>query len=225
VSNIQNSPAPLHLKPRPTSRIDKSEQTRTAILNAAFDFLWSRPFREMTVSELMASTSVSRSAFYQYFTDLHDVMESLLMMLQAEIFNIDEPWLTGTGDPVVLIRETLAGLIDVCYERGPFLRAIIDAATTDARLEKAWLDFLISFDDAGTARIEADQQQGLIPAFDARPVMFALNRMNAYTLPRAFGQHPRQPKEPVLETLERIWISTLYGRESLGNNSTTLVRK
>ncbi len=225
MSNIENSASPLHFTPQPSARIEKSEKTRTAILNAALDFLWSRPFREMTVNELMASTDVSRSAFYQYFNDLHDVMESLLMLLQAEIFNVDEPWLMGTGDPVVLIRETLSGLIDVCYERGPFLRAIIDATTTDARLEKAWLDFLISFDDAGTARIEADQKQGLIPAFDARPVMFALNRMNAYTLPRAFGHHPRQPKKPVLETLERIWISTLYGRESLGNNATLLVRK
>jgi AcrR family transcriptional regulator len=225
VSDLQNSPSSLHLSPRPTTRIDKSEQTRTAILNAALDFLWSRPFREMTVSELMASTSVSRSAFYQYFTDLHDVMESLLMILQAEIFNVDEPWLTGTGDPVDLLRQTLSGLVDLCYERGPFVRAIIDAGATDTRLEKAWVAFMISFDDAGTARIEADQKQGLIPVFDARPVMFALNRMNAYAIHQAFGQHPRQPKEPVLETMERIWISTLYGRESLGNNSTPLVRK
>jgi AcrR family transcriptional regulator len=225
MSNIENPPAPLHLKPQPTTKVDRSEQTRTAILNAALDFLWSRPFREMTVNELMATTGVSRSAFYHYFTDLHDVMESLLKMLQEEIFDVDGPWLTGIGDPVDLMRQTLSGLVDICYERGPFVRAIIDAGATDTRLEKAWVDFLISFDDAGTARIEADQKQGLIPALDARTTMFALNRMNAYTVHQAFGQHPRKPKKPVLETMERIWISTLYGRESLGNNSTPLVRK
>jgi AcrR family transcriptional regulator len=225
VSNIENTPSPLHLTPQATTRIEKSEQTRTAILNAALDFIWSRPFREMTVNELMANTGASRSAFYQYFNDLHDVMEFLLKMLQEEILNVDEPWLMGVGDPVELLRETLSGLVDVCYERGPFLRGIIDAATNDARLEKAWMDFLISFDEAGTARIEADQKQGLIPALDAYLVVFALNRLNAYTLPQAFGQHPRKPKEPVLETMERIWISTLYGSEFLGNNPTPLVRK
>jgi AcrR family transcriptional regulator len=225
MSNTERSPSPLHLTPQPTTRVDKSEQTRTAILNAALDFLWSRPFREMTVNELMASTGVSRSAFYHYFNDLHDVMESLLKMLQEEILNVDEPWLMGIGDPVDLLRQTLSGLVDLCYERGPFVRAIIDAGATDTRLEKAWVDFMISFDDAGTARIEADQKQGLIPDIDARPVMFALNRMNAYAIHQAFGQHPRKPKKPVLETMERIWISTLYGRESLGNNSTLLVRK
>ncbi len=98
-------------------------------------------------------------------------------------------------------------------------------ATSDTRLEKAWVDFMISFDDAGTARIEADQKQGLIPDIDARPVMFALNRMNAYAIHQAFGQHPRQPKEPVLATMERVWISTLYGSKFLDNNSTPLVRK
>jgi AcrR family transcriptional regulator len=225
MSNIKHAASPLRLTPQPTTRIEKSEKTRTAILNAALDFIWSRPFREMTVNELMASTGVSRSAFYQYFNDLHDVMESLLKILQEEILNVDEPWLMGVGDPVGLMRETLSGLVDVCYERGPFLRAITDAATTDTRLEKAWMDFLSSFDDAGTARIEADQKQGLIPAFDANPVVFALNRLNAYTLIHAFGQHPRKQKEPVLEALEKIWISTLYGSEHLGNNSTPLVRK
>ena len=215
----------MHLKPQPTTRIDKSEQTRTAILNAALDFLWSRPFREMTVNALMATTGVSRSAFYHYFNDLHEVMESQLEMLKEEILNMDEPWLMGVGDPVDLIRQTLAGLVDVCYERGPFVRAIIDAGATDTRLDKAWVDFMISFDDAGTARIEADQEQGLIRAFDARPVMFALNRMNAYAIHQAFGQHPRQPKKPILETMERVWISTLYGRDALSKNSTPLVRK
>jgi AcrR family transcriptional regulator len=222
---MKKSSSPLRVSPQPSLKIGKSERTRAAILNAALDFLWTYPFRDMTVNSLMAPTGVGRSSFYQYFDDLHDVMESLLKLLQEEILNVDEPWLKGVGDPVDLLRETLAGVVGICYERGPFLRAITDAAATDTRLEKAWMDFASSFDDAGVVLIEAEQEQGLIPAFDAYPVIFALNRLNAYTLIQAFGQHPRKPKEPVLEALERIWISTLYGSEYLRNNSTPLVRK
>ncbi len=222
---MKNSSSPLRVSPQPSLKIGKSERTRAVILNAALDFVWTHPFRDMTVNSLMAPTGIGRSAFYQYFDDLHDVMESLLKLLQEEILNVDEPWLKGVGDPVDLLRETLAGVVDICYERGPFLRAITDAAATDTRLEKAWMDFASSFDDAGAALIEAEQEQGLIPAFDAYPVIFALNRLNAYTLIQAFGQHPRKQKEPVLEALERIWISTLYGSEYLRNNSTPLVRK
>ena len=213
------------MSPQPTLKIGKAERTRATILNAALDLIWSHPFRDMTVSSLMASTGVSRSAFYQYFNDLHELMETLLDMLQQEIFDFAKPWLEGVGDPVTLLRETLAGLVHVCYQRGPFLRAITDAAVTDPHLENAWLQFLAGFDDAATARIEADQKQGLIPDFDARPVAFALNRLNAYTLLQAFGQHPRKQPEPVREALARVWISTLYGSEWFGNESSDLVRK
>jgi AcrR family transcriptional regulator len=225
MSEIEKLSSPLRMSPQPTLKIGKSERTRAAILNAALDFTWSHPFRDMTVSSLMASTGVSRSAFYQYFNDLHELMETLLDMLQQEIFDVAKPWLASVGDPVTLLRETVAGLVHVCYQRGPFLRAITDAATTDARLENAWLQFLAGFDDAAKARIEADQKQGLLPDFEARPVAFALNRLNAYTLLQAFGQHPRKQPEPVREALARIWISTLYGSEWLGNESSDLVRK
>ncbi|UCG08836.1 MAG: TetR/AcrR family transcriptional regulator [Desulfobacterales bacterium] len=225
MSEIEKSSSPLRISPQPTLKIGKSERTRAAILNGALGLIWSHPFRDMTVSSLMASTGMSRSAFYQYFNDLHELMETLLDMLQQEIFDVAEPWLVGVGDPVTLLRETLAGLVQVCYQRGPFLRAITDAATTDSRLENAWLQFLAGFDDAATARIEADQKQGLIPDFEARPVAFALNRLNAYTLLQAFGQHPRKQPEPVREALARVWISTLYGSEWFGNESSDLVRK
>jgi len=81
-----NGPSPLRVEPQPVSRIGKAERTRAAILDAALAFLWGRPFREMTVTRLMESTGVSRSAFYQYFSDLHELMQALQDMLQSEIF-------------------------------------------------------------------------------------------------------------------------------------------
>jgi AcrR family transcriptional regulator len=224
MSKIEKSSSPLRVHPQPALKIGKSERTRAEILNTALDFVWSQPFREMTVQSLMASTGVGRSSFYQYFKDLHEMMETLLVMLQDEIFDIAEPWIAGVGDPVALMRETLAGLVRVGYQRGPIYRAFADAAATDKRFEKAWVQFLGRFDDAACARIEADQKQGLIPDFDARPVAIALNRLDAYTLIEAFGQRPRRQPEPVREALARIWISTLYGSEWLENESSDLVR-
>ena len=84
---------------------------------------------------------------------------------------------------------------------------------------------MAGFDDAGSARIESDQEQGLIPDFPARPVATALNILDAYMLIKAFGQRPRQQQEPVRVALARIWISTLYGSEWAGNETSTLIRK
>ena len=88
-----------------------------------------------------------------------------------------------------------------------------------------WTEFLAAFDDAGVTVIEADQKQGLVPYFDARPVSFALNRLDAYTLVQAFGKHPRSQPEPIRDALARIWIATLYGTEWVGHESSNLVRK
>ena len=59
----------LRVNPTSAAKVVKSDRTRADILNAALEFIWSRPFREMSVSSLMATTNISRSAFYQYFED------------------------------------------------------------------------------------------------------------------------------------------------------------
>ena len=217
--------SPLRVIPQPTPTITRAERTRAAILNAAFEFVWSHPFRDMTITSVMASTDFGRSAFYKHFTDLHDVMEALLEMLQGGIVEVTKPWYVGVGDPTALLQEGLSGLVRVCYEHGPFLRAITDAATTDEAFEAIWNRFMEGFDDTVTERIEGDQAQGLIADFDARPVAIALNRLNASTLIQAFGQHPRSQPGPVLQALTRIWASTLYGVGRPDKESSTLVRR
>jgi len=224
MSDFKKSSIPLHVNPQPTLKTGKSERTHAAILNAGLEFVWKHPFRDLTVSALTTPAGLSRSAFYQYFKDLHDLMENLLEMLKDEVYAVTGPWFEGTGDPIVLLNESLTGLVDVCYSLGPILRAANDAAATDERYEKAWKQFIEQFDDAITTRIETDQEQGLIPVFDARPVAEALNRLDVLTLLDAFGQHPRKQPKPVYEALARVWISTLYGNEWLGKGSSDLVR-
>ena len=181
----------LRIDPAAESLLRKSERTRQSILDAAVEFLWSHPFRELTVAELMSLAGASRSAFYQYFTDLHDLMESLLGAMEQEIFEVAAPWFHGEGDPVPLLEESLTGLVRVCYQRGPIVRAISDAAPADERLEQAWTKFLKDFDSAVAARIEQHQAAGLIPPFDAGPIAVALNRMDAAVLIQQFGRRPQ----------------------------------
>ena len=212
------------MNPQATLKIGKSERTRAAILNSALDFIWTHPFRDMTVNSIMAPVDVGRTAFYEHFRDLHEVMEILLDTLTDEVNDVFWPWFKGVGDPVVLLSESFHSLVDLCYHRGPILRAIGDAAPTDNQLEKSWTQFIGVFDDGVSTRIEADQGQGLIPNFAARPVAIGLNHLNVYTIIDAFGRRPRGEPEPVQETLARIWISTLYGSEWVGKASSDLVR-
>ena len=183
-------------------------------MDAALAFLWTHPFRELTVQGLMSELPVSRSAFYQYFDDLHDLMHSLLGELEAEILAAANPWLAGDPDRVSSLKVALAGLVRVCHARGPLLRATAEAAVGDARLERSWNALLARFDEAVAACIEEDQRTGLVAAFDAQAIAVALNRLDAHLLIHAFGKVPQQAPARVLETLTHIWISTLYGAPS-----------
>ena len=215
----------LFAEPEPIPKIGRSERTRAEILDAAFEFLWSRPFRDMTVNSLMATTSISRSAFYRYFDDIHGLMQALLTRLESEILEGVSPWLSDGGDPVALLYESLAAEVRICYRHGPFIKAISDAAGTNAQLEDEWNWFLDRFDDAVSERIVADQELGLIEAFDPRPVATALNRVDAAMYVRAFGHRPRSRPEQVQDAITRVWISTLYGQRWATGRTSTLVRE
>ena len=207
--------------PRNRPALRKSERTRQAILDAALKFLWTHPFRDLTVGELMVLAGASRSVFYQYFEDLHELMEVLLRGMEEEILAVTSAWFQGEGDPIPHLEESLKNVVRMCYQRGPILRAVSDAAPMDERLEKAWTNFVKDFDDAITHRIEKHQEAGLIKPFDARPVAMALNRMNVYLIIHHFGRRPRGNRESVRDAILRVWISTLYGDEALTSSLST----
>lgn len=192
-------------------KLRKSELTKQTIVEAAKQFLWERPFRELTVRELMAATGTSRPAFYQYFSDLHRLMEYLLESLQNQILEAGNPWFSDEGDPVSQLELGLDGLVQIIFEQGPVIRAIFDAAGMDERLEKAWQDFMSGFDLAISQKIQQHQAQGLIPEFDAMQVAIALNRMDVGVTVHHFGQQPRSNPQEVADALKRIWTFTLYG--------------
>ena len=196
------------------SKLRKSEQTRQKILNAALELLWTTPFRDLTVSGITTKAGVSRTSLYQHFNDLHNLMEELLRNLELEIVEAAKPWFTAKTDVTAKLCESLHEVVTVCYHYGPILRAIFEAAPMDERLEKAWNGFIQVFDDAVTDRIVQDQRDGLAQSFEARPVAVALNRMDIGFLIHHFGSNPRSDIQPVYESIARIWLNTIYGRES-----------
>ena len=194
------------------SRRHAPEEARREILDSAARFLRKRHFREMTVGEVMAGTTLSRPAFYQYFTDVHDLILSLLRDIEAVMHQTASPWINGEGEPIAALRESNRGVVETCVKHGPVIRAIVEAAPLDERLEQAWTSFMQRWDDVAEARIVAQQRDGLIPPLDARRIAKALNSLDVNLVVAAFGRHPQDTPEEVLETMHRVWSSALYGR-------------
>jgi hypothetical protein len=152
-------------------------------------------------------------------------LAALLKNLESEILEGAGTWLSDDGDPVALLYESLAAEVQIGYRYGPFIKAVSDAAGTNAELEDEWNWLLDRFDEAVSERITADQELGLIEAFDPRPVATALNRVDAAMYIRKFGHRPRSRPQPVQDAITRVWISTLYGQQWATGHTSTLYRK
>ena len=84
----------------------RREDSEQEILEAAERLLRERPFRELTVDDLMAATSQSRTAFYRHFTDRQDLLVHLIRDLNEELWEMSAGWLRGSGDPLAEGRES-----------------------------------------------------------------------------------------------------------------------
>src|SRR3954469_10931811 len=104
------------------------EVAEREIIAAAESFLRERPFRELTVDEVMRKTDLSRPSFYVYFRDRHHLVLRVVEHLGSELFTMSDRWLRGTGEGPEIAREALDGIVAVYVEHGPVMRALADAA-------------------------------------------------------------------------------------------------
>jgi AcrR family transcriptional regulator len=202
-----------------TRRRRRPEEAERAILAAARSFLSEHPFREMKVESVMARTGLSRPAFYAYFKDRYELVTRLLEGIGGLLFAVDRRWLVGDPgmgreESAAVLRDALRGGAETFERYGSVLRAISDAASYDERVEEVYRFGLIErLTVAVAARIARDVEAGvsppdLVPQETARALVFMTERylIDAYGRPQG-----RRARDEILQTLERVWINTLYG--------------
>src|SRR5215208_7822552 len=92
------------------------EVAEQEIITAAEELLRERPFRELTVDEVMRRTDLSRPSFYVYFRDRHHLVLRVVEHLGGELFTMSERWIGGSGEPLILARNALEGIVAVFAE-------------------------------------------------------------------------------------------------------------
>ena len=196
------------------------EVAEAEIVAAAESLLRERPFRELTVDDLMAATTQSRTAFYRFFPDRNALVVRLLYDLAEELWTMSAVWLAGSGDPLVEGRQSIERLVDVYQAHGPLLGAIHEAAALDDEVERVYQDLARRFVDATAARIERDSAAGrTVQLPDVREVATALVWMSERYLAATFarpGLAGPEAREVAVETLYTIWMRTLYGTDVAG---------
>ncbi len=187
------------------------EVAEREIVAAAEALLRERPFRELTVDEVMRRTDLSRPSFYVYFRDRHHLVLRVVEHLGSELLTMSDRWLRGTGEGPEIARHALEGIVSVFSEHGPVLRALADAAADDPGVEEAYGSLVQSFVDATARHIEQEITAGRVLPLDARETAKALVWMMERYLILSFGHEPATPRETVTEALATIWTRVLYG--------------
>jgi AcrR family transcriptional regulator len=178
---------------------------------AAEALLRERPFRELTVDEVMRRTDLSRPSFYVYFRDRHHLILRVVEHLGNEMLTMSQRWYTGSGDGPAQAREAMEGIVDVFAEHGAVLRALADAAVDDPEVEQVYGALVQSFVDVTVKHIEAEMAAGQVLALDAGETARALVWMMERYLNLSLGRADTTPRETVAQTLTTIWTRVLYG--------------
>jgi TetR/AcrR family transcriptional regulator, ethionamide resistance regulator len=198
--------------PRTAKRRRRSpESAEREILDAAEALLRERPFRDLTVDDVMARTTLSRPSFYVYFRGRHELVVRLVEGIGGELYASAAPWLEGDGDPREGVRAALEAVTAVYVRHGLALGAIADAADQDAEVEVIYGGLVQRFIDANAKRIAEESARGNITGLDSRETARALVLMSERYFTATLGRLPQEPVERVVETLSAIWMRVLYG--------------
>jgi TetR/AcrR family transcriptional regulator, ethionamide resistance regulator len=195
----------------PARRRRTPEAAQREIIQAAETLLRERPFRELTVDEVMRRTELSRPSFYVYFKDRHELVLRVVGTIQAELLAVARTWFDAEAESRARLHEALHGIVRVYASHGATVRALADAAADDPDVEAAYGALVQAFVDTATAHIEREIEQGTIAPLNARETARALVYMTERYLYHAFGSARDRPRsDEVAQTLIVVISRALY---------------
>lgn len=184
------------------------------ILDAAEAILAERPFRDLSVDDLMARTGMTRSTFYHHFRSLDDVATGLLRRVQAQMLAAAAPWMRvdESEDPVASVRRAIRAVAEVYAANGPVLAAIHEASYHHDAVRQAWREGVLDeWIRAVAEQLRIQREQGVTTLEDPEEIARALLLMNTAVFIERLGTRPADSPEAVADLLATVWVRTIYG--------------
>ena len=131
----------------------KSEQTRKRIVHTFLSLIEEKKWDKITVKELCARSEITRGTFYQYYSDIYELMEqiqeTLLKDIQTRFSQINAE--SRSGFPIEEFLEkfdyeppqNLIVWFDFCKDNQEAIRALLDLQNGDIYFEKKLKHLLI----------------------------------------------------------------------------------
>ncbi len=181
----------------------RREQTEAAFLEAAGALLAEGlSFAELSVSVVAGRAGRTRTAFYAHFEDRRALLMRLVEPLRTEARRAIAPFTDGEGD----VHESITALLGAMRANRHVLRAVVEAATYDAEVDRFWQALLGEFSAANQARLE----RAGMPVEQAQPTAAVLTWMTERSCTQQLrGEHPSMSDETLLDALADAWRRAL----------------
>lgn len=186
------------------------EVTRREILESTAFLLGSRPFRELSVGDIMRHTEVGRSTFYAHFPDVYAVVEVLLSEIRDEEIAYLQDWGSGTTGPRETFEAMITNTVSLWARRGPMISSMLDAASYDGRIAAVFQEMTTRYCDVAAAAIRQGQTQARAPHLDPDEAAALMIHGTQGYLKDRLGTPGRGDPLAVASTLREMWTAALY---------------
>lgn len=195
--------------PTPSGR-RRRDEVRDEMRRATLELVEDASFKDLTVDEIARTAGISRSAFYFYFRDKHDLLVATAESLVEDLYREAEVWWHGDGPPRELIRAALEGVVAIMRRHAGLFRVVTEVSSYDEEVELFWRALIGRFVGATAEHLEREQAAGRIrpelsPGPSAEALVWGVERLWWVTL----GGEGRSTDE-LVETLTRLWLGALY---------------
>jgi AcrR family transcriptional regulator len=184
----------------------RREAARERIVAAAERLLRERPYRELSVEDVMSEAELSRTIFYRHFEGLPELVLSLFDAITQELM----AEVQGAPGPRAT-RSILEAAVDAYAQHGGLLRAIDEAARHDGEIEAAYRGVIDGFTTVIAGQIEDGMAAGRIRPGNAYELARALNLMNGNYLLDTLGRDAGFDRRLAVDTLMAVWAPVTSG--------------
>lgn len=187
-----------------------ADEAEREILAAAERFLRERPMRELTVDAVMAETGLSRTSFYNYFRDRHELVLHLTAEVDDALEDAAESFAATGRFGADSLQNALRRLVDAHTQHGAIIRAIADASCDDREVELAYHARIERLIDAAASGIRGQMRRGVVSGLNPQRTAAALMWMTERYLGDCFGPRRQMSARTAAAVLTDIWMRVLY---------------
>lgn len=201
--------------PRAPRRRRTPDEAEHEILTAAERLFRELPAREVTVSRIMAATTLTRKSFYVYFRDRPALISRLVAGIRHDADEAMLRLMREDSDMVVAGRAALHALARLYAEHGELIRALIDVSSDDPEALEVWRSFIDPIRTGLTERVKVEMTGGRVAGIDPAATVNALMLMNLGCFFDQLVGVADPDIDGLVDVLFTIWLRTLYAPADL----------